>query len=194
MSAASAPSHAERAGRRVEAALDRLTATGDPAATAAAEELVGSLMEFYGAGLARVLDLLSPTGRTGDVLGDRLDNLLGDDLVASLLLLHDLHPEDLPTRIRRALDRVDGTGYDILDHDESTGTLRLRAAPATATGCGCSSGAPDAARAAERAAARAAEEALSCFAPEVTAVEVSSEPRRAEPALLQIGVRPGTGA
>ncbi|MEV7283072.1 hypothetical protein AB0O01_00650 [Streptomyces sp. NPDC093252] len=179
MSAAPAPSHAERAGRRVEAALDRLAATGDPAATAAAEELVGSLMEFYGAGLARVLDLLPPGARTGD--------LLGDDLVTSLLLLHDLHPEDLTTRIRRALDRVDGTAYDIVDHDETTGTLRLRAT-ASATGCGCSSsGAPDAA-------ARTVEEALSCFAPEVTTVEVSSEPRRAEPALLQIGVRPGTGA
>ncbi|MFE2044444.1 hypothetical protein ACFXAZ_26675 [Streptomyces sp. NPDC059477] len=177
MSAAPAPAHAERAGRRVEAALDRLAATGDPAATAAAEELVASLMEFYGAGLARILDLLpAPAART--------DELLGDDLVASLLLLHDLHPEDLTTRIGRALDRVGGTRPEVLGHDETTGTLRLRTV--SGTGCGCSSTAPDV--------RRAAEEALACFAPEVTAVEVSTEPGRSEPTLLQIGVRPGAGA
>ena len=34
------------------------------------------------------------------------DRLLADPLVESLLLLHDLHPLDVDTRIQRALDRV----------------------------------------------------------------------------------------
>ena len=56
--APAAPSRAEAAGRRVDEILARLTERGDPAAGAAAEELVRSLMEFYGAGLARVLELV----------------------------------------------------------------------------------------------------------------------------------------
>ncbi|MFF3467287.1 hypothetical protein [Streptomyces sp. NPDC002619] len=175
MSAATTPGHAERAGRRIEEMLDRLAATGDPDAIEAAEELVRSLMEFYGAGLARILQLLSaPEDR-------RLqETLLADDLVASQLVLHDLHPEDLPTRIIRAVDTVQGGGLDIVAFDEASGTLSLRAS--AAGGCGCASGATDA--------QRAAEDALACFAPEVAAVEV----RQAEPVLLQIGTPPGAGA
>ncbi|MEU9335569.1 hypothetical protein AB0D49_20695 [Streptomyces sp. NPDC048290] len=182
MTAAHSPAHAERAGRRIEESLDRLRAGGDPAASAAAEELVSSLMEFYGAGLARIVELLAAPGdRRGPA------DLFGDDLVASLLVLHDLHPEDLTTRIGRALDRVGsahGTSLDLTGFDESTGTLRLRAV--SGAGCGCAAGTPDV--------RRAAEEALACFAPEVTAVEVTTESARPEPALLQIGTRPGTRA
>ncbi|GGJ26746.1 hypothetical protein [Streptomyces brasiliensis] len=175
MSAATTPGHAERAGRRIEEVLDRLTTAGDPGTIAAAEELVRSLMEFYGAGLARILQLLSaPEDRRVQ------ERLLADDLVASQLVLHDLHPEDLPTRIARALDTLQGADLDVLDLDEVSGTLRLRAA--AGGGCGCGSGATDV--------QRAAEDALACFAPEVAAVEV----RPAEPALLQIGTRPGAGA
>ncbi|MFB7499135.1 hypothetical protein ACFC09_31365 [Streptomyces sp. NPDC056161] len=181
MTATATPAHAERAGRRIEEVLDRLSATGDPAAVAAAEELVCSLMEFYGAGLARILELLSaPQDRP------RAEALYGDGLVASLLLLHDLHPEDLNARIGRALDTIDGAGSDaleVLGLDEATGTLRLRAA--SGGGCGCAAGAPDL--------RQAAEDALSCFAPEVTAVEVRPT-GTGEPALLQIGTRPGAGA
>lgn len=56
---ATAPMNAEQTGRRVEEVLDRLAASGDPAAATAAEELVRSLMDFYGAGLARILHLLA---------------------------------------------------------------------------------------------------------------------------------------
>ncbi|MER5603569.1 hypothetical protein ABT085_41950, partial [Streptomyces sp. NPDC002265] len=53
---------AEQAGRRVEEVLDRLAAGGDRAAAEAAEELVRSLMDFYGSGLARIVRLLSAGG------------------------------------------------------------------------------------------------------------------------------------
>lgn len=163
------PVSAEETGRRIEEILDRLAASGDPATSAAAEELVRSLMDFYGSGLARVLHLLSAAAP-----GEPLARLLGDELVASLLVLHDLHPEDRDTRIRRALDSVRGHALDVVAFDEVTGTLRLRAA-ASGGGCGCGSGAG---------AREAAEAALACFAPEVTAVEVESAP-----ALLQIGTK-----
>lgn len=60
-------------------------------------------MESYGAGLARMLEVIDETGGMNPTL---LDRLAVDDLVASLLLLHGLHPYDVETRITRALERV----------------------------------------------------------------------------------------
>ncbi|MDX3240756.1 hypothetical protein [Streptomyces sp. ME18-1-4] len=161
---------AEQTGRQVEEVLDRLATSGDPAAAAAAEELVRSLMDFYGAGLARILHLLSAAP------GEPTAHLLQDELVASLLVLHDLHPEDRDTRIARALDSVREHDLDVVGFDEDSGALTLRAASASAGGgCGCGSGAG---------AREAAEAALACFAPEVRTVDL-----RQVPALLQIGTR-----
>ncbi|WP_405559956.1 hypothetical protein OIE52_08955 [Streptomyces canus] len=172
----SAVSSAEQTGRRVEEVLDRLAESGETAAAAAAEELVRSLMDFYGAGLARILHLLS--GAPGEAAA----RLLDDDLVASLLVLHDLHPEDRDTRIARALDGVREHTLEVVGFDDESGTLTLRAREAD--GCGCGSGAGEGAR-------KAAEAALACFAPEVRAVDVQTAP--AGPTLLQIGTAP-TGA
>ncbi|MHC6629797.1 hypothetical protein ACYTFC_27520 [Streptomyces globosus] len=163
----SAAMDAREAGRRVDAVLDRLAATGDRQACEAAEELVRVLMDFYGAGLARIVERLG----AGPV-----SRMLGDDLVASLLALHDLHPEDVDARIARALATL-REPVEPLGFDTATGVLRLR--PATTGGCGC--GGDDAVR-------RAAEDALAGIAPEVTAVEM--EPAPPQPALLQIGRRP----
>ncbi|MFJ6617946.1 thioredoxin [Kitasatospora sp. NPDC091335] len=150
---------AEQTGLRIQQALDALTDTG---AEQAGEQLVRELMEFYGQGLARLVPALPPPA---------LDRMLDDPAVAGLLLLHDLHPEDLTARIDRALanlpERVEVTGFD-----PATGTLRLRR---TATGCGC--GEQD------------VEAALACHAPEVTAVELERAPQ-----LLQIGTRPQPAA
>ncbi|MET7683951.1 hypothetical protein [Streptomyces sp. NPDC005423] len=171
---AAAPVNAEQAGRRVEEVLGRLTASGDPAAVAAAEELVRSLMDFYGAGLARILHLLSSAP------GDPSAELLGDELVASLLVLHDLHPEDRDTRIARALGSVREHALEVVEFDEESGTVTLRVQETG--GCGCGSGAG---------AREAAEAALACFVPEVRSVDVRSAP--AGPPLLQISTAP-TGA
>ncbi|MFE7412036.1 hypothetical protein [Streptomyces laurentii] len=183
---------AEQAGRRVEEVLDRLAEKADAATVEAAEDVVRVLMEFYGSALARVVELLGQrTSGTSDTPGssgnsessaEPLDPLLADALVASLLHLHGLHPEDLPTRIDRALSGlpqpVRNAGFDT-----ASGVLRLSVA--ASSGCGCGSS-PDATRDATR---QAALDALACFAPEVTGVEL--EPAEAsEPALLQIGARP----
>lgn len=170
------PVDAQQTGRRVEEVLERLTTSGDPAAAAAAEELVRSLMDFYGAGLARILHLLSSAP------GKPSAGLLGDELVASLLVLHDLHPEDRDTRIARALDSVREHTLDVVGFDEESGTLKVRAREAG--GCGCGSGSGAGAR-------EAVEAALACFAPEVKAVDVQTAP--AGPTLLQISTAP-TGA
>ncbi|MFF3214311.1 hypothetical protein ACFYYB_27055 [Streptomyces sp. NPDC002886] len=164
---------ARQTGVRVEEVLDRLAATGDREVCAAAEELVRVLMDFYGAGLARIVAGLGEAPLT---------RLLDDELVASLLALHDLHPEDVDARIARALASV-REPVELLGFDEATGTLRLR--PAPAGGCGCGSSAAEA----DAGPSQAVEDALACFAPEVIAVEMAPAEAPA-PALLQIGTRP----
>ncbi|MDI5962250.1 hypothetical protein POF50_015240 [Streptomyces sp. SL13] len=152
--------------------LDRLAA--DPVAAETAEELVRALMDFYGTGLTRAVALLS--GRSGNPLGALLD----DEVTAGLLVLHDLHPDDVPVRIDRALRAADAATFGVEGFDADTGTLRLRQ---TGDGCGCGN---TAAAVRER-----VESALACFAPEVTTVVVEEAPAdRPEPVLLQIAARP----
>ncbi|MEU8463920.1 hypothetical protein [Streptomyces sp. NPDC029003] len=168
----SAAPDARQAGARVEEVLDGLAAGGDRAACAAAEELVRVLMDFYGAGLARIVE---------GVGAQALAPVLDDELVAGLLSLHDLHPEDVDVRIGRALGAA-GDPVELIGFDRATGVLRVRPRAAAASGCGCGSGSADEAT-------KSLEEALACFAPEVTAVEAEPAPAP-QPPLLQIGTRP----
>ncbi|MER5760259.1 hypothetical protein [Streptomyces sp. NPDC002082] len=166
---------ARQAGQRVDEVLDRLAATGDRAACAAAEELVRGLMEFYGAGLARITERLGDHG---------LAPLLDDELVASLLALHDLNPEDVHLRIGRAL-RSAPEQAELLGFDPASGVLRLSVAAGGGCGCGGADAGADGVP-------RGVADALAAFAPEVTSVEV--EKAAPAPALLQIGARPQTPA
>ncbi|MYT27760.1 MULTISPECIES: hypothetical protein [unclassified Streptomyces] len=179
MTAPATAPDAELTGRRVEELLARLTEHGDAATAAAAEELVRVLMDFYGAGLTRIMHLVER--RTG-ADGPR-PALLADALVSSLLVLHDLHPEDAATRIGRALASVRAQdAVEVAEFAPETGALRLR--ESGSGGC-CGGGATD---------RPAVEGALSCFAPEVTSVEWEAYSAAPAPPLLQISRRPPTAA
>ena len=89
-------------GERIDGLLQELGNVADPRIREKAEELVRLLMELYGSALARVMEVINDTGSTAEAF----DRLAADDLVASLLVLHGLHPHDVETRILRALDRV----------------------------------------------------------------------------------------
>jgi len=89
-------------GARIDALLDELEGSAPPAIIARVEELLRAVIGLYGAGLERVVALL----RDDEHGESRVRRLAADDLVASLLLLHDLHPDDVRTRIQQALDRV----------------------------------------------------------------------------------------
>src|SRR4051812_21769685 len=85
---------------RVETLVGEIEGLSDPTARAVTQELLGTLLELHGEGLARVLARLDGEGATGHAL---IGDLAADELVSSLLLLHGLHPDDLPTRVRRAV-------------------------------------------------------------------------------------------
>ncbi len=149
----------ESAGERVEELLATLR-SGE--AREVAEDLVRVLMDLYGDGLARVVTMLREHDEA------LLGAIAADDLVASLLVLHDLHPDDTDCRIRRALvpfDLVEYLGTDV------SGVVRLRLRG------GCRSSAQ-----------AVVERAVLDAAPEVVSVEIVT----ATP-LLQIGMEPPPG-
>jgi Fe-S cluster biogenesis protein NfuA len=130
------------AGDRIEALMGEL-AGSSPVVKAKAEELVRLLMGLYGAGLERILAVIDEVGEVGEV-GEVTDagaagdpatrifaRLAADDLVSSLLVLHDLHPLDLEVRVGRALDQVrpylksHGGNVALLGVDDGVVRLRL---------------------------------------------------------------------
>jgi hypothetical protein len=78
--------------------LDQVPGSGS---RVAARELVQLLMEVHGTGLERILELVFESGAKGEAM----IGILGrDPVVRALLLLYSLHPEDLETRVLKALD------------------------------------------------------------------------------------------
>jgi Fe-S cluster biogenesis protein NfuA/nitrite reductase/ring-hydroxylating ferredoxin subunit len=88
---------------RLEALLQQIDKIADAAAREKTREIVQILMEFHGAGLAKIMDLIGSHGQAGPPV---LDALARDDLVGNLLLLYDLHPLSYEDRIKQALEKV----------------------------------------------------------------------------------------
>jgi Fe-S cluster biogenesis protein NfuA/nitrite reductase/ring-hydroxylating ferredoxin subunit len=93
----------QRRAERIEALIQEVSEFSDPQAQSVTEELIQLLLDLYGEGLSRVLELTAGTGAEGYKL---IDTLVKDELVGSLLLLHELHPVDIQTRVVQALDEV----------------------------------------------------------------------------------------
>jgi Fe-S cluster biogenesis protein NfuA len=117
-------------GDDIERLLDELQAKLDPRAFEQSVELVQLVTELYGAGMARIVEL------AGESLVDDaprfVRRLADDDLVASLLVVHGLHPDGLAQRVAAALDGVrpflggHGGDVELLDIDEEVGAVHLR--------------------------------------------------------------------
>ena len=87
------------AGDRIQVLLDA-SAAGGAVARERAEQLVREVVDLYGAGLDRLIRMAV------DVDPALADRFAADDLVASLLLVHGLHPHDVHRRVEDALDSV----------------------------------------------------------------------------------------
>jgi Fe-S cluster biogenesis protein NfuA/nitrite reductase/ring-hydroxylating ferredoxin subunit len=173
-------SSVQKVSARVEELLETLSSGGFGSAAPAAEELVSLLVGLYGDGLAQIVAVLTGEGQAGQ---EMILKLAEDPLVESLLLVHDLHPLDVGTRIQRALDRVrpylgsHAGGVEYLGVTDGVARLRLE---------GSCHGCPSSTATVELAITSAVKDA----APEVTEVIVDGMTATPEPALLQIGRRP----
>ncbi len=92
----------ERLGR-VEELIAALEAAPEPAVRDQVRELIQTLLDLHGTGLERVLSVVYDSGIEGAAV---IDELGRDQLVSGLLLLHGLHPLDLETRVRAAIEEV----------------------------------------------------------------------------------------
>ena len=88
---------------RVEELIAALERAADPAVREQTRELIETLLDLHGRGLEQILEAMHETGETGEQVIDKLGR---DQLVSGVLLLHGLHPLDLETRVRNALEAV----------------------------------------------------------------------------------------
>jgi Fe-S cluster biogenesis protein NfuA len=141
------------------AQFDRLP---ESAAKLAGKELIQLLMDVHGAGLERVMEIVFESGEPGSSIIHRLGQ---DAMVGSLLLLYSLHPDDLETRVNKAVERMRprlrklATAVELIHADESLVQLRL-----ATSGHSCGSSTKD---------LRAiVEDCVYEFAPDVTTLEI----------------------
>ena len=85
---------------RVEALIGALEQLPDPAAREPARELLQVVLNLHAAGLEALLALVRETADGAALLA----RMTAEPRVRGLLLLHGLHPDDLPTRVRSALE------------------------------------------------------------------------------------------
>jgi Fe-S cluster biogenesis protein NfuA len=147
---------------RVQDLLGSLDEIADPVAQQRVQELVGAVLELYGAGLDRILGVISDAGEPGLPIRDAL---LDDGIVASLLLIHGLFPVPLEERVTEALDSVrpflasHGGNVQLLSVEDGIARLQLQ---------GSCNGCPSSAATLEH----ALREAIDAAAPDLLGLEV----------------------
>ncbi|HEY6647811.1 MAG TPA: NifU family protein [Mycobacterium sp.] len=146
------------AGDRIQTLLDA-SAAGGAAAHERAEQLVREVTDLYGAGLERMMQIAVAANP------ELAEAFTGDDLVASLLLVHGLHPHTIERRIADALDSVrpylgsHGGDVHLLEVDGDVVRLRFS---------GSCKSCPSSAVTLEL----AVEDAVRAAAPEISSIEV----------------------
>jgi hypothetical protein len=119
----------------IEQLVHRLEAVADSSVRRCAEELVASVLELHAMALRRMLKKLGQmTPESSSVLA-AFD---GDELIRSVLLLHDLHPESIIQRVNQALEHLRprmeryGAAAELIAADEEEINVRISAS----TSCG----------------------------------------------------------
>jgi Fe-S cluster biogenesis protein NfuA len=113
--------------QRIGGLVQEIESIADPAVRAATKELVQSLMDLHGAALEKALDIVAAAGEPGMNIIDRMGR---DSLVSSVLILYGLHPEDLETRVVKAVDKIRSSlrkqGCEVELLGVNDGAIRLR--------------------------------------------------------------------
>jgi Fe-S cluster biogenesis protein NfuA/nitrite reductase/ring-hydroxylating ferredoxin subunit len=166
----------------VERGLEELEALGDAQVQEKATRVVQALFELYGAGLERIVEVIATRADSSELARELVD----DELISHLLLLHGLHPVAVEDRVLEALDSVrpylesHGGNVELLGIEGAAVHLRLH---------GSCSGCPSSAMTLKL----AIENAIHKVAPEIETV-VADEPAptapAAAPGLLQIEIAP----
>jgi Fe-S cluster biogenesis protein NfuA/nitrite reductase/ring-hydroxylating ferredoxin subunit len=165
--------------KSIEALVQKIEKATDPALASTSKELVQLLMELHGTVLERMLEIIHETSTAGQSIIDALGR---DELVRSLLVLYGLHPDNLETRVKQALEKTrpylksHGGNVNLVGVDNSGAvTLRLEG---NCHGCPSSSATLK----------LAVEEAIYAAAPDVTAIIVQGSIQEEAPAIAFVPV------
>jgi len=181
-------SNVRQVGDRIEVLLGELRSQASPEVGTKVEEVIGLLVELYGAGLERILEVVNEDAEAAAPL---LKRFTDDKFIESLLVLHGIHPVDVDTRIEAALDQArpylgsHAGGVEYLGVDEN-GIAHLKL-EGSCHGCPSSTVTVK----------LTLEQAIAEAAPEVIRVEVegvAEAPTGPSPSLIQIQTRPGAGS
>lgn len=153
---------------RTESLLDKLESLEDEQARLIAVQAAQALMTLYGQALARIVSYAAAQNGEGATL---LEAMTNDELVAHLLLLHELHPVPPEERVRQALGEMEPflasrrVEAELVAVQEGVAYVRL-------TGSGCNGGVASAVQA-------QVQQALLQAAPELLRVQLAAEPASA---------------
>jgi Fe-S cluster biogenesis protein NfuA len=154
--------HFQQQLQKIDGLVHTIEAAADPVVRASAVELMQAVMEMHGVGLERMMEIIFENSAAGEAIIARFAD---DDLVASLLLLYNLHPLPLEARVQRALAKVrpylksHGGNVELIGMAEGVVQLRLLG---SCHGCAASA----------LTLKTAIEEAIYEAAPDITALEV----------------------
>jgi Fe-S cluster biogenesis protein NfuA/nitrite reductase/ring-hydroxylating ferredoxin subunit len=116
-------------GARIQELLQQIETVPTPSTRELIHEFMEATLAFYGQGLSRILQLVSQSDSDGQAT---YQHLLNDKVVRGLLLIHDLHPIDLATRLHDALDQVrpypqrHGGNVELINLTDQSAKLRLQ--------------------------------------------------------------------
>jgi hypothetical protein len=166
---------------QIERLLEELREMVPPPAWQRIEQVLHRVVALYGAGLGHALAHAHAAGAN-----DAFESRLCDDpLLASLLVLHGLHPQPTDVRVEHTVaalrEHFGVSEAELALESIEDGVVRLRASPRLGGGS-------MSLRVAESAVRRAIEEA----APELERIELVGLPAAADPTLVQLRTRRAT--
>lgn len=115
--------------QRIQELIEELDLITDSKAKELAQDCVQEIVGFYGKGLERILHIFSANENSS--AKDSINKLIEDNFISGLLLIHDLHPLSLETRLKNALEKVrpymdsHGGSVEIVSLEEGIAKLRL---------------------------------------------------------------------
>lgn len=118
-----------RKSERIQQLLQEIENLTDENARRMMQECMQETLSFYGHGLDRILRVI--TSGDASASKDIFNKLIEDTFINGLLLIHDLHPLDLTTRLHMALDKVrpymdsHGGRVEIIDLSDGIATIKL---------------------------------------------------------------------
>jgi Fe-S cluster biogenesis protein NfuA len=174
-----APQNLRVIGDRIEQLLDELRESLDGRDYERVEDLVRLVLDLHGGGLSRILEIVSSSP------GSAWDQLVADELVGSLLLVHELHPRSLGERVEAALDQVrpllaqHAGDVALVELDEAAPAVRIRLL-GSCDGCPSSS----------VTLRSAVERAILDAAPELVAIDVDEPSTPAPTVPVHLGTKP----